>query len=102
MCQARASVWNISGIFLLALAGCQTPPPRVVTVREPVDVPVVIAAPCKATLPPRPDVLTDDQILALPDGDALRALRRRDLQWQAYAAELAAELRACGVMPQPP
>lgn len=102
MCQARASVWNISGIFLLALAGCQTPPPRVVTVREPIEVPVVVAAPCKAALPPRPALLTDEEILALPDGDALRALRRRDLQLQAYAAELAAELRACGAMPQAP
>lgn len=81
--------------LLLLLAGCQAAPPRVVTVREPVEVRVAVPVPCRAAVPPRPPLLTDVEILALPDGDAVRALRARDLMLQVWAAELEVELRGC-------
>lgn len=87
-------------ILLLLLAGCQTPEPRILTIKEPIEIKVAVPVPCISDVPPRPALMKDQDILALGDYQAILALRRNLLQMEAYLAELQAILLGCRAAPR--
>jgi hypothetical protein len=74
---------------LLLLAGCASAP----ALPERVEVPV--AVPCVASVPARPDLVTDAALRAMTDFQLVLALWRDRLQRAQYEAELQAVLAAC-------
>lgn len=82
-------------VLLLLLTGCQAPQPRIITIKEPIEVRIPVAVACAVAMPARPGLMTDDQILDLSNYGAVLALRLNVLLLTVYAAELEILLAAC-------
>ena len=81
----------------LLLAGCATAPPTVVPIPKPIEVLVPVPVSCVSEIPARPALTTDQELAAMPDYAFVLALRRNDLLYRGFVAELEAVLSACRV-----
>lgn len=86
---------------LLLLSGCATPqPPVMVPVDKIVTVERQVPVPCVKQIPTAPELTTDEQKAALPDGAFVLALRVNEMLLKAYVDELLAVLGACKAPPE--
>jgi hypothetical protein len=79
----------VAGVIGL-IAGCSSQP-AIQTVEVKVPVPVA----CVESMPDRPTIQTQAEIVKLPDFDAVFQLNRAVLQWEGYGATLEAVLQGC-------
>ena len=81
---------RLAGLALAALlAGCQS-----IGLPTRVDIPIAVSC-LPATMPIRPDVYTDAQLLAMDDFHLVIALQQNAARLTDYVAELEAILLAC-------
>jgi hypothetical protein len=80
-----------STIWLLLLSSCTAMPPKVTEVKIPV--PIVIK--CKLEKVAKPELISDAELVKLPDGAYVWALHRDRLQRKGYEAELEAVINGC-------
>ncbi len=76
-------------LLILALSGCQSIPDA------PSEVKIPVPVPCIETMPTAPALISDADLLALPDGPFVIALGIDRKQRAGYIAELEAVLQAC-------
>jgi len=75
--------------FMLILSGCSSLPDA------PTEVLIPVAVSCLSEIPPLPPLVTDAQLLAMPDAAFVLALAADRLERQKYMAITAALLQAC-------
>jgi len=85
--QARRTLVAIAAI--LSLSACQSIPEAPTVVKIPVSVP------CLSELPARPKLVTDAELLTMPDSAFVLALAADRLERAKYMAILEATLQAC-------
>lgn len=88
----------LAGVLLVA--GCATPPPQVVTVKEPVEVKIPVPVPCVVSDIPKPSWAMDNPDLRSADVFALGLAALQELeQRRSYEVELEAVISACKKVP---